>query len=67
MAAAPHDPDVLRGAMSVAGVLAAGCRRRQPAGHDGRPSSVSVRFLPLPGPSRAELVEIVEQSSREVA
>ena len=61
MAAAPHDPDVLRGAMSVAGVLARGDRGHRSAGHDGRPSLASAPVPPLPGPSRAELVEIVEQ------
>ena len=65
MAAAPHDPDLLRGAMSVAGLLARGI---EVIGQPGIMDAI-VRVgdvPPLPGPSRAELVEIVEQM-REVA
>ena len=66
MAAAPHDPDVLRGAMSVAGVLARGV---DVVSQPGMMAAIErVGPVPaLPGPSRAELVQIVEQSSRKVA
>ena len=55
MAAAPHDPDVLRGAMSVAGLLARGVDVISQPGM--MEAIVRVGAVPpLPGPSRMELV-----------
>ena len=66
MAAAPHDPDVLRGAMSVAGLLARGVDVISQPGM--METIVGIGGVPpLPGPSRVELVDIVEQQVREVA
>jgi flavin-dependent dehydrogenase len=66
LAAAPHDPDVLRGALSVAGLLARGVDVISAPGMMEAIARIGP-VPPLPGPSRAELVEIVETTRREVA
>ena len=66
MAAAPHDPDILRGAMDVAGMLARGADvLRRPGLMDAIERVGPVP--PLPGPSREELMEVVGRPAMEVA
>jgi 2-polyprenyl-6-methoxyphenol hydroxylase-like FAD-dependent oxidoreductase len=64
--AAPHDPSVLRGALSVAGLLARGVDViSQPGMMDAIMRVGPVP--PLPGPNRSELLGLIDASSREVA
>jgi hypothetical protein len=65
-AAAPHDPELIRAWSSVAGLLARGV---EVIGWPGIMDAITRvgAVPPVPGPSRAELVDIVESSSREVA
>jgi 2-polyprenyl-6-methoxyphenol hydroxylase-like FAD-dependent oxidoreductase len=66
MAAAPHDPEILRGAMDVAGMLARGVDvLRRPGLLDAIARVGPV--APLPGPTREELLEVVGQPAMEVA
>ena len=66
MAAAPHDPEILRGAMDVAGMLARGADvLRRPGLMDAIERVGPVP--PLPGPSRAELMDVVGRAAMEVA
>ena len=65
IAAAPHDPELLRGALSVGGLLARGV---DVIGQPGIMDAI-VRVgdvPPLPGPSRSELMDVIGRE-REVA
>ncbi len=66
MAAGPHDPEILRGAMDVAGMLARGADvLRRPGLMDAIERVGPVP--PLPGPSREELMDVVGRPAMELA
>ena len=66
MAAAPHDPDVLRAAMAVGGALERGAEALRRPGVMDAITRLGPR-PPLPGPERPELVALIEQASRAAA
>jgi 2-polyprenyl-6-methoxyphenol hydroxylase-like FAD-dependent oxidoreductase len=66
MAAAPHDPEVLRAAMAVGGALERGVDALRRPGVMEAITRLGP-LPPLPGPDRGEVEAIVEQASRQAA